>query len=102
MKVAKTVVGLGLCCGKTYTLMHWVRILLWFQQGETERLLNPLRSPGKRQAGIHTRWGTASYYWPLSIIARQAHARPTQTAVLAHNSGGPFHHHDHVASSVIL
>jgi hypothetical protein len=42
MKVAKIVIGLDLCSGKTYTLMHWVRILLWFQQGEQDTMVRLL------------------------------------------------------------
>ena len=40
MKVAKLVGGLDLCSNQTYTLMHWVRILLWFQQGEEDKMVH--------------------------------------------------------------
>ena len=39
MKVLILVRGLDLCSGETYTLMHWVRILLWFQQGEEDKMV---------------------------------------------------------------
>ena len=48
MKVAKLVRGLDLCCGQTYTLMHWVRILLWEQQGEEDTMVR------LRVCGVHS------------------------------------------------
>ena len=48
MKVAKLVRGLDLCSGQTYTLMHWVRILLWEQQGEEDTMVR------LRVCGVHS------------------------------------------------